>query len=115
MDAGCTVIVPLGLLGEVVTLSVEDKLVILCMLVTVLNGCVLVVSGIVSLAIGEAVALVKVVKDIGCGGLMVLSLYVYFTDWCEMGVYVCVVIAVTDLLVILYNNLVVYKIDFGLV
>ncbi|MFA1262499.1 dihydrodipicolinate synthase family protein [Xanthomonas axonopodis pv. fascicularis] len=113
VDAGCTAIVPLGSLGEAATLSVEDKLAILRTLVTALNGRVPVVPGIASLATGEAVALAKAAKDIGCGGLMVLPPYVYSTDWREMGAHVRAVIGATDLPVILYNNPVAYKTDFG--
>lgn len=109
VDAGCTAIVPLGSLGEAATLSVEDKLAILRTLVTALNGHMPVVPGIASLATGDAVALAKAAKDIGCGGLMVLPPYVYSTDWREMGAHVRAVIAATDLPVILYNNPVAYR------
>ncbi|WJI17515.1 dihydrodipicolinate synthase family protein [Pseudoxanthomonas winnipegensis] len=111
VEAGCTAIVPLGSLGEAATLSFEEKIAIIRTLVKAVDGRVPVVPGIASLSTDEAVKLAQAAKAAGAGGLMVLPVYVYTSDWHEAGAYARAVLGATDLPCILYNNPVAYRTD----
>ena len=111
VDAGCTAIVPLGSLGEAATLSFEEKIEIVKTLVKAVGERVPVVPGIAALSTAEAVRLAQAAKAAGAGGLMVLPVYVYTSDWHETKAYVSAVLGATDLPCILYNNPVAYRTD----
>jgi dihydrodipicolinate synthase/N-acetylneuraminate lyase len=111
VDAGCTAIVPLGSLGEAATLSFDEKIAIIRTLVKAVAGRVPVVPGIASLSTDEAVKLAQAAKAAGAGGLMVLPVYVYTSDWHEASAYARAVLGATDLPCILYNNPVAYRTD----
>jgi dihydrodipicolinate synthase/N-acetylneuraminate lyase len=111
VGAGCSGIVPLGSLGEAATLSFDEKVAIIQTLVTAVEGKVPVVPGIAALSTAEAVKLAQAARDAGAGGLMVLPVYVYSSDWHEIAAHAKAVIAATDLPVILYNNPIAYKTD----
>lgn len=111
VEAGCTAIVPLGSLGEAATLSFEEKIAIIRTLVKAVDGRVPVVPGIASLSTDEAVKLAQAAKAAGAGGLMVLPVYVYTSDWHEAAAYARAVLGATDLPCILYNNPVAYRTD----
>ncbi len=115
LDAGCTGIVPLDSLGEVATLSFDEKLDILRTLVDACKDRAPVIPGIAALSTGEAIKLAKAAERIGCKGMMVLPPYVYSTDWREMGAHVRSVIDATSLPCMLYNNPIAYKTDFSAV
>jgi dihydrodipicolinate synthase/N-acetylneuraminate lyase len=112
VESGCRGIVALGSLGESATLSFEEKIEILEILVAALEGKAPVVAGIASLSTTEAVSLAKAAQDAGCSGLMVLPPYVYSSDWCEMKAHLQAVVRATNLSCMLYNNPVSYKTDF---
>ncbi len=111
VDAGCSAIVPLGSLGEAATLSFDEKVAIITTLVKAVGGRVPVVPGIASLSTAEAVKLAQAAKAAGAGGLMVLPVYVYSSDWHEAKAYASAVLGATDLPCILYNNPVAYRTD----
>lgn len=111
VDAGCTAIVPLGSLGEAATLGFDEKVAIIETLVKVVGNRVPVVPGIASLSTSEAVKLTQAAKLAGAGGLMVLPVYVYTSDWHEASAYARAVLGATDLPCLLYNNPVAYRTD----
>lgn len=111
VDAGCTAIVPLGSLGEAATLSFDEKVAIIETLVKAVGARVPVVPGIAALSTAEAVKLAQAAKAAGAGGLMVLPVYVYTSDWHEASAYARAVLGATDLPCILYNNPVAYRTD----
>ena len=111
IDAGCTGIVPLGSLGEAATLHFDEKIAIVRTLVEALDGRAPVIPGIASLSTDEAVKLAKGVEQAGASGLMVLPVYVYSSDWREMGAHARAVLGATTLPCLLYNNPVAYKTD----
>jgi len=108
-DAGCTAIVALGSLGEVATLTPDEKQAVLK---TVVGTGMPTVAGIAALSTGDAVAQARQAEASGCAGLMVLPPYVYSTDPREMEAHVSAVMRATGLPCILYNNPVAYKTDF---
>jgi 4-hydroxy-tetrahydrodipicolinate synthase len=112
MAAGCTGIVALGSLGEVATLTPEEKRTVLRTTVKATAPKACVVAGIAALSTADAVALAKMAQAAGCAGLMVLPPYVYSTDAREMEAHMSAVIEATELPCILYNNPVAYKTDF---
>lgn len=111
VDAGCTAIVPLGSLGEAATLAFDEKVAIIKTLVKAVGDRVPVVPGIAALSTAEATKLAQAAKDAGAGGLMVLPVYVYTSDWHEASAYARAVLGATDLPCILYNNPVAYRTD----
>jgi len=111
MQSGCSGIVALGSLGEVATLSVNEKRAVLDTVVQAAGaGCV--VAGIAALSTADAVALARMARSAGCAALMVLPPYVYSTDAREMEAHMSAVIEATDLPCILYNNPIAYRTDF---
>jgi dihydrodipicolinate synthase/N-acetylneuraminate lyase len=112
VEAGATGIVPLGSLGEGATLAPAEKRQVLETCVRAVADRVPVIPGIASLATGDAVALARDARAIGCRGLMVLPPYVYVGDWRETKAHVAMVLSATDLPCLLYNNPVAYRIDF---
>jgi 1-pyrroline-4-hydroxy-2-carboxylate deaminase len=112
VDAGVTGIVPLGSLGEGATLSPAEKRQVLETCVRAVDDRVPVIPGIASLATGDAVALARDARALGCRGLMILPPYVYVGDWRETRAHVAAVAAATDLPWMLYNNPVAYRTDF---
>ena len=110
-EHGVDGIVALGSLGEVATLSFDEKVAILKTLANAL-GTKPLVAGIASLSTVEAVSLARAAQEAGCAGLMVLPPYVYSTDWREMKAHVSAVIGATRLTCMLYNNPPAYKTDF---
>ncbi len=113
IDAGCTGIVPLGSLGESATLTFDEKVAIVETLVRAIGDRAPVIPGIAALSTEEAVALVKAVAKAGAGGLMVLPVYVYASDWHEMSAHVRAIIEASDLPCMLYNNPGAYRTDFS--
>ena len=111
VDAGCTAIVPLGSLGEAATLAFDEKVAIIKTLVAAIGKRVPVVPGIAALSTAEAVKLAQAAKAAGAGGLMVLPVYVYTSDWHEASAHARAVLGATDLPCILYNNPVAYRTD----
>jgi 4-hydroxy-tetrahydrodipicolinate synthase len=112
MAAGCTGIVALGSLGEVATLTPEEKRTVLRTTVKATAPKACVVAGIAALSTADAVALAKIAEAEGAAALMVLPPYVYSTDAREMHAHMSAVIEATQLPCILYNNPVAYKTDF---
>lgn len=111
VDAGCSAIVPLGSLGEAATLGFDEKVAIIETLVRAVGQRVPVVPGIASLSTAEAVKLARAAKAAGAGGLMVLPVYVYSSDWHEAAAHARAVLGATDLPCMLYNNPVAYRTD----
>lgn len=111
IDAGCTGIVPLGSLGEGATLSFDEKLAIIETLVAALGDRAPVIPGIAALSTAEAVRLARAAKEAGAGGMMVLPVYVYTSDWHEASAHARAVLEAVDLPAIIYNNPIAYRTD----
>lgn len=113
IDAGCTGIVPLGSLGEAATLTFDEKVAIVETLVKAIGDRAPVIPGIAALSTEEAVKLTRAVAKVGARGLMVLPVYVYTSDWSEMGAHLRAIIEASDLPCMLYNNPIAYRTDFS--
>ncbi len=111
IDAGCTALVPLGSLGEAATLSFDEKIAIIRTLVAAVGDRAPIVPGIAALSTAEAVRLARAAKDAGAGGMMVLPVYVYTSDWHEAAAHARAVLEAVDLPAIIYNNPIAYRTD----
>ena len=111
LEAGCRGITPLGSLGEIGTLTSEEKRAVLRTVVGA-AGKKCVIAGIAALSTAEAVAQARAAADAGCAGLMVLPAYAYSTDAYEMLAHVGAVFKATSLPCMLYNNPIAYQTDF---
>lgn len=111
IDCGCGAIVPLGSLGESATLSFQEKVAILRTCVSATQGRVPVIAGIAGLATAECVALAREAERAGCGAVMALPAYVYYSDWHEAKAHYSAIIGATSLSCMLYNNPIAYKTD----
>lgn len=111
IDTGSRAIVPLGSLGEAATLSFGEKVEILGTVCGAAKGRVPVVAGIAGLATAECVALAREAERAGCGGVMALPAYVYYSDWREARAHYSAIIGATPLSCMLYNNPIAYRTD----
>ena len=111
VDAGCTALVPLGSLGEAATLSFDEKIAIIRTLVAAVGDRAPIVPGIAALSTAEAVRLARAAKEAGAGGMMVLPVYVYTSDWHEASAHARAVLESVDLPAIIYNNPIAYRTD----
>lgn len=111
VDAGCTALVPLGSLGEAATLSFDEKIAIIRTLVVAVGDRAPIVPGIAALSTDEAVRLARAAKEAGAGGMMVLPVYVYTSDWHEAAAHARAVLEAVDLPAIIYNNPIAYRTD----
>jgi 1-pyrroline-4-hydroxy-2-carboxylate deaminase len=111
IDSGCGAIVPLGSLGESATLTPTEKVDILRTCCDAASGRVPIIAGIAGLATAECVALARSAERVGCGGLMALPAYVYYSDWRETRAHYSAVIGATSLSCMLYNNPIAYRTD----
>jgi 1-pyrroline-4-hydroxy-2-carboxylate deaminase len=111
IDSGSGAIVPLGSLGEAATLSFDEKVQILRVCVDAASGRVPIIAGIAGLATAECVALTRQAERVGCGGVMALPAYVYYSDWYEARAHYSAIIGATGLSCMLYNNPIAYRTD----
>jgi len=111
IDSGSNAIVPLGSLGEAATLTFDEKVEILRVCCDAAKGRAPIIAGIAGLATGECVALARAAERIGCGGVMALPAYVYFSDWPETRAHYSAIIGATSLSCMLYNNPIAYGTD----
>lgn len=111
IDSGCSAIVPLGSLGEAATLSFDEKVEILRVCCDAAKGRASIIAGIAGLATAECVALTRAAERVGCGGVMALPAYVYFSDWRETRAHYSAIIGATSLSCMLYNNPLAYRTD----
>jgi len=111
IDSGSNAIVPLGSLGEAATLTFDEKVEILRVCCDAAKGRAPIIAGIAGLATGECVALARAAERIGCGGVMALPAYVYFSDWTETRAHYSAIIGATSLSCMLYNNPLAYRTD----
>lgn len=111
VDSGAAGIVPLGSLGEAATLSFAEKVEILRTCRRAAGTRVPIVAGIAGLATAECVALAREAERAGCGGVMALPAYVYFSDWHETRAHYEAIISATSLACMLYNNPIAYRTD----
>jgi dihydrodipicolinate synthase/N-acetylneuraminate lyase len=111
IDSGSCGIVPLGSLGESATLSFSEKVDILRTCVDAAEDRVPIVAGIAGLATAECVALAREAERAGCGGVMALPAYVYYSDWRETRAHYSAIIGATSLSCMLYNNPIAYRTD----
>jgi 1-pyrroline-4-hydroxy-2-carboxylate deaminase len=111
IDSGCGAIVPLGSLGESATLTFQEKVAILRTCVSATAGRVPVIAGIAGLATAECVSLAREAERAGCGAVMALPAYVYYSDWREASAHYSAIIGATSLSCMLYNNPIAYRTD----
>jgi 1-pyrroline-4-hydroxy-2-carboxylate deaminase len=111
IDCGCAAIVPLGSLGESATLTFAEKVAILRTCCDAAEDRAFVIPGIAGLATAECVALAREAERAGCGGIMALPAYVYYSDWREARAHYSAIIAATPLSCMLYNNPIAYRTD----
>jgi 1-pyrroline-4-hydroxy-2-carboxylate deaminase len=111
IEHGCTGIVPLGSLGEGNTLRFDEKVRILEVCRSAIDGKVPLVAGISALSTGECVELAGAAAGAGCDGLMVLPAYVHRGDEREVQEHFTAVITATDLPCMLYNNPIAYGVE----
>jgi 4-hydroxy-tetrahydrodipicolinate synthase len=111
IDCGSGAIVPLGSLGEAATLSFDEKVEILRVCCDAAKGRVPIVAGIAGLATAECIALARAAERVGCGGVMALPAYVYYSDWRETRAHYSAIIGATSLSCMLYNNPIAYRTD----
>ncbi|MEP6491670.1 MAG: dihydrodipicolinate synthase family protein [bacterium] len=111
IDSRCRAIVPLGSLGESATLSFPEKVEILRTCCDAADGRVPVIAGIAGLATTECVTLAREAERAGCGGIMALPAYVYYSDWREARAHYSAIIGATSLSCMLYNNPIAYRTD----
>lgn len=111
IDSRCRAIVPLGSLGESATLTFAEKTAILRTCCDAAAGRVPVVAGIAGLATAECVTLAREAERAGCGGIMALPAYVYYSDWHEARAHYSAIIGATSLSCMLYNNPIAYRTD----
>lgn len=97
-----------GSVGENILLIIEEKMVVIEVVKDVFGGCVLVICGIVEFISVGVVKVVKVVEWVGVDGIMVMLVLVYFFKLYEIVEYFCSVVSGIDLLVMVYNNLLIY-------
>lgn len=111
IDSRCQAIVPLGSLGESATLTFAEKVEILRTCCDAAEGRVPVIAGIAGLATRECVTLAREAERAGCGGIMALPAYVYYSDWREARAHYSAIIGATPLSSMLYNNPIAYRTD----
>ena len=111
IDSGCGAIVPLGSLGESATLTFQEKVAILRTCVSATEGRVPVIAGVAGLATSECVSLAREAERAGCGAVMALPAYVYYSDWREASAHYSAIIGATSLSCMLYNNPIAYRTD----
>ncbi len=111
IDSRCRAIVPLGSLGEAATLTFAEKVEILHTCCEAAGGRVPVIAGIAGLATIECVRLAREAERAGCGGIMALPAYVYYSDWHETRAHYSAIIGATPLSCMLYNNPIAYRTD----
>jgi len=109
---GCTGIVCLGSLGEAATLTFEEKLQLVRIVVATVSPSIPVVGAVSALSTADAVTLAKTLADAGVQGLMILPPYVYKGDWREMRAHLAAIFEATALPAMLYNNPIAYGTDF---
>jgi len=111
IDSGSNAIVPLGSLGEAATLTFDEKVEILRVCCDAAKGRAPIIAGIAGLATGELAVEDEGEARIGCGGVMALPAYVYFSDWPETRAHYSAIIGATSLSCMLYNNPLAYRTD----
>ena len=111
IDSGVQGLVMLGSLGENAALTVEEKLEVLKLAVTVSAGRVPVISGVAELNTAAACRWADQAEAAGVQGLMVLPCLVYKADRQETLTHFRTVSNHTKLPWILYNNPIGYGVD----
>lgn len=100
-----------GMVGENMLLLMSEKLQVIEVVCDVVGGKILVIVGIVEFMIEFVCNMVCEVQCVGVDGVMVMFVFVYLVKLYEIVVYFCVVVMSIDLLVMVYNNLLIYKND----
>jgi 1-pyrroline-4-hydroxy-2-carboxylate deaminase len=111
IDAGIHGLIMLGTVGENCSLEYEEKLEILQATVEHVAGRVPVLSGVAEYTTKLACRFAGDAQKIGVDGLMVLPAMVYKSDPRETIAHFRTVARATDLMIMVYNNPVSYKVD----
>ena len=111
IDSGVSGLVMLGSLGENVTLSFEEKRLVVKIAMEVSKGRIPVLSGVAETSTASAVAYVREMEAIGADGVMVLPAMIYKADPREAMTHFRTVARSTGLPIILYNNPLAYYVD----
>ena len=103
-----------GSLGEASTLSSDEKLELLDLVLAHVNGRVPVILNVAESRTRDALAFVRRAADAGANGLMVLPPMRYKADEDEVTTWYSAIAHETDLPILLYNNPVDYGIGLSL-
>ena len=111
INSGVSGLVMLGSLGENVTLTLEEKRLVVKMAIETSRGRVPVLSGVAETSTASAIEYVKTMENMGADGVMVLPAMIYKADLREAMTHFRTVARSTGLPIILYNNPIAYYVD----
>lgn len=111
IDSGVHGMVMLGTVGEICSLSYDEKLEVLRATVARIGGRVPVLTGVAETTTALACRFARDAAQVGVDGLMVLPAMVYKSDERETVAHFRQVAAATSLPIMIYNNPVSYGVD----
>ncbi len=111
INSGVSGLVMLGSLGENVTLTQEEKRMVVKTAIETSRGRVPVLSGVAETSTASAVEYVRGMEALGADGVMVLPAMIYKADAREAMTHFKTVARSTGLPIILYNNPIAYYVD----
>ena len=111
INSGVSGLVMLGSLGENVTLTQQEKRLVIKTAIETSRGRVPVLSGVAETSTASAVEYVQAMEKLGADGVMVLPAMIYKADAREAMTHFKTVARSTGLPIILYNNPIAYYVD----
>jgi len=114
LEAGVDGIILGGTLGEASSLTDTEKMELLKSAVTLVDGAVPIIMNIAEQTTKQGIEVVRMAKESGASGLMMLPPMRYKADDAETVAYYKAVANSTDLPIMIYNNPVDYKIEVTL-
>ena len=111
INSGVSGLVMLGSLGENVTLTQQEKRLVVKTAIETSAGRVPVLSGVAETSTASAIEYVQAMEKMGADGVMVLPAMIYKADVREAMTHFRSVARSTGLPIILYNNPIAYYVD----
>ncbi len=111
INSGVSGLVMLGSLGENVTLTQQEKRLVVKTAIETSRGRVPVLSGVAEASTASAIEYVQAMEKMGADGVMVLPAMIYKADSREAMTHFRTVARSTGLPIILYNNPIAYYVD----
>ena len=111
INSGVSGLVMLGSLGENVTLTQQEKRLVVKTAIETSAGRVPVLSGVAETSTASAIEYVQAMEKMGADGVMVLPAMIYKADVREAMTHFRTVARSTGLPIILYNNPIAYYVD----